>query len=193
MDLNKHSANAAVGYTAGNAPKKKTKWIYILLGLIVLATGIGLMFWLNDDSEQRPATSATPDTIVVEEVKAAPIPDTTATLVANPIPYRTDESYRLYLFTFGSFALSAPTEELNKLVKVMHTNEAMKIQVFAYADNVGSVKFNQTLSAKRAKAICNYLVLQGIASSRILWKGSGISTQYADQSENRRAEFILAK
>ncbi|KAA6327440.1 Outer membrane protein A [termite gut metagenome] len=69
----------------------------------------------------------------------------------------------------------------------------MKIKIVAYTDQVGSPAFNQALSEKRAKAIYDFLVSKGIEKSRLSYQGKGISTNYANDAENRRAEFVLAE
>lgn len=87
--------------------------------------------------------------------------------------------------------------ELNKLVGLMKDNATIKIQVSGHTDNVGTDKDNQLLSENRAKAVCNYLVVNGIAASRISYKGYGESKPVTGNNTeegramNRRTEFTV--
>ena len=107
------------------------------------------------------------------------------------LPYKPNETYKIYQFPFGASDYSQPDPELDKLVKVMSENTSVKIQIFAYTDNVGSAEYNQVLSQKRAKAIYDYLISKGINSGRLSYQGKGISAKYSNDAENRRAEFVI--
>jgi outer membrane protein OmpA-like peptidoglycan-associated protein len=85
--------------------------------------------------------------------------------------------------------------ELNKLVELLRANPTMKIELGGHTDNVGNKTYNQKLSENRAKAVFDYLVSQGIAASRLSYKGYGDTQPIADNSTeegralNRRTEF----
>ncbi len=87
--------------------------------------------------------------------------------------------------------------ELNQLKKLLEDNPTMKIQINGHTDNVGSDSDNQLLSENRAKAVRDYLIQNGITSTRISYKGYGESQPIDtnDTSEgrqlNRRTEFIV--
>lgn len=69
--------------------------------------------------------------------------------------------------------------------------------LYGYTDNVGSKKYNQKLSEKRAKSILDYLKLNGIDESRLVYNGQNFENPSGDNStekgraENRRVEIIL--
>ncbi|OAV73449.1 Photosystem I P700 chlorophyll a apoprotein A2 [Bacteroidales bacterium Barb6] len=130
-------------------------------------------------------TTAEPTNEVVNNKSTEP------TKGKSELPYKPNVAYKVYLFPFGVSNYSQPDANLDKLVKVMTENSAIKVQILAYTDNVGSVESNQVLSQKRAKAIYDYLASKGIDKSRLSYQGKGISTQYSSDAENRRAEFIL--
>ena len=73
----------------------------------------------------------------------------------------------------------------------------MNIQINGHTDNVGSEGDNQSLSTKRAKAVQDYLINEGIESSRLRYKGFGENQPIASNDTvdgkrtNRRTEFIL--
>ena len=71
------------------------------------------------------------------------------------------------------------------------------IVVAGYADSIGTEKFNQNLSMRRARAVKAYLeVNHGIAPDRIIMKGYGehgpIATNETDdgRAKNRRVEMV---
>lgn len=47
------------------------------------------------------------------------------------------------------------------------------VMITGYADRIGSEKYNQKLSEKRADAVKNYLIAQGIAANRLEAQGKG--------------------
>ncbi len=47
------------------------------------------------------------------------------------------------------------------------------VMITGYADRIGSEKYNQKLSEKRADAVKNYLIAQGIAANRLEAAGKG--------------------
>ena len=71
------------------------------------------------------------------------------------------------------------------------------IEVYTHTDNVGSDRYNRVLSEKRAKALKNLLVSNGIDSADIIAVGVGENEPIADNSTaagkaiNRRGEFIF--
>jgi outer membrane protein OmpA-like peptidoglycan-associated protein len=47
------------------------------------------------------------------------------------------------------------------------------VDVYGHTDTTGSTAYNQRLSEERARAVANYLISRGVASSRIRWQGFG--------------------
>lgn len=86
--------------------------------------------------------------------------------------------------------------QLDELVYVMkYEVPTLIIEISGHTDNVGSPMANVTLSERRAKAVRNYLLEQGIAEERVEWKGYGGSNPIASnkteegRKKNRRVEF----
>ncbi len=86
--------------------------------------------------------------------------------------------------------------ELNKLVKILKDNPAIRIELSSHTDSRSSDEYNLTLSQQRAQAAVDYLVSQGIAADRMVAKGYGetkllipnAQTEEEHQT-NRRTEF----
>lgn len=90
--------------------------------------------------------------------------------------------------------------ELNKLVELLRANPSLKIELGGHTDNVGNKTYNQKLSENRSKSVFDYLVMQGIAASRLSYKGYGDTQPIADNTTeegralNRRTEFkVISK
>ncbi|MDR4505006.1 MAG: OmpA family protein [Candidatus Scalindua sp.] len=88
------------------------------------------------------------------------------------------------------------TTNLDNAIHVLTRNRDLKIKIVGHTDNVGSMEYNIDLSEKRANAIKEYFVENGIDRSRITTTGVGFSQPIAtnDTPEgralNRRAELI---
>ncbi len=103
----------------------------------------------------------------------------------------TGESYILDKLDFspGSIALpaSAP-EELDKLVQFLKSNPRQSVFLSGFTDSSGDATQNQNLSRRRAAAVADYLIRQGIDPKRIHSSGLGETNPIApnDTAEGRR-------
>ncbi len=100
-------------------------------------------------------------------------------------------------FNSGSARLSdASIPLLTNLHDIVSRCPDLKIEIGGHTDSDGSETANQALSQRRAQAVNNYLVDQGIASDRLVTVGYGesrpvMSNDSADgKRRNRRIEFI---
>lgn len=80
-------------------------------------------------------------------------------------------------------------------VKSRPITDALLIQ--GWTDSVGSDLYNKKLSARRAQAVKNYLIQNGVDADRITVRGEGKSFKYNNQTPegryaNRRAEIIFS-
>ncbi len=85
---------------------------------------------------------------------------------------------------------------LNSLVESMKTDSRAKLRIEGYTDSIGSESYNMELSRKRAQAVADYLVSQGIDASRLQVIPMGESNPVASnktaegRAMNRRVEII---
>jgi outer membrane protein OmpA-like peptidoglycan-associated protein/tetratricopeptide (TPR) repeat protein len=99
-------------------------------------------------------------------------------------------------------------KELDKLVKVLTDNPTMEIELSSHTDCRATIKYNATLSAKRAEAAVQFIASRGVSISRMIAAGYGESRLVNkcacedttvvpctdDQhQENRRTEFKILK
>ncbi len=87
--------------------------------------------------------------------------------------------------------------ELDKLVRTLRQNPAVRINIAGHTDNVGDPRLNQSLSEYRARVVMNYLIRHGIAGDRVGATGYGGSRPVAGndtetgRAKNRRVEFVV--
>lgn len=102
------------------------------------------------------------------------------------------------LFGFDKSDLSdAAKTTINDLNTILQKYPDENVLIIGHTDDVGSDSYNQTLSERRATSVANYLISEGVSSSRITTKGMGESDPKvpndtdAHRAENRRVEFVL--
>lgn len=103
------------------------------------------------------------------------------------------------LFAFGKYDLRpAAREALAKLSGIVLGHPGLKLSVEGYTDSIGSDEVNQTLSERRAGAVRDYLVQQGVDPGSITATGFGKSNPVASndtnegRQQNRRVEIIIS-
>jgi OOP family OmpA-OmpF porin len=90
--------------------------------------------------------------------------------------------------------------ELNKVVTFLKQNNSVEIEIAGHTDSKGADDYNINLSQGRSQSVVDYLISQGIDSSRLTAHGYGegkpIDSNDTDEgrANNRRVEFtVLAK
>ncbi len=126
------------------------------------------------------------------ELQSIPAEIVTTIEKAKPIILK-----NVFFETGSAELLSTSLIELDRLKNLLVDNLQLNIQINGHTDNVGSEGDNQSLSTKRAKAVQDYLIKEGIANSRLRYKGFGESQPIASNDTvdgkrtNRRTAFIL--
>jgi outer membrane protein OmpA-like peptidoglycan-associated protein len=103
------------------------------------------------------------------------------------------------LFAFNKYDLKPEARErLAKISGIVLAYPDLKLQIEGYTDSIGSDEYNQTLSDKRAEAVRDYLVSQGVSMNNVSAQGMGKADPVADNSTaagrqlNRRVEMIVS-
>jgi outer membrane protein OmpA-like peptidoglycan-associated protein len=103
------------------------------------------------------------------------------------------------LFAFGKYDLRPNAREaLAKLSGIVIGHPGLKLSVEGFTDSIGSDEVNQTLSEKRAGAVRDYLVQQGVDPASTNATGFGKSNPVASndtnegRQQNRRVEIIIS-
>ena len=92
--------------------------------------------------------------------------------------------------------------DLEKILDVLTQNPTMKLDIRSHTDSRASNKYNEVLSENRAKSTLDWLVKNGIESSRLTGKGFGetqlvnncsddVKCTEEEHQLNRRSEFII--
>jgi len=103
------------------------------------------------------------------------------------------------LFKSGSFELlGGARERLAKVSGIVLAYPSLHLSVEGHTDSIGTDDYNQQLSEKRAQAVRDYLVQQGISSDAISASGFGKTAPVASndtpdgRKQNRRVELVLS-
>jgi outer membrane protein OmpA-like peptidoglycan-associated protein len=103
------------------------------------------------------------------------------------------------LFATGKADLGSDAKiALAKLTGIVLNYPSLKLAIGGYTDSTGSAEMNLTLSTKRAGAVLNYLVSQGLDAGSLSTQGYGMSNPVADNStaqgrqRNRRVEIVIS-
>lgn len=104
------------------------------------------------------------------------------------------------LFRFDSAELDPQYKpDLELTVDVLNKNPDLNVRIDGYTDSTGDETYNKNLSERRAKAVREYLVSQGIDAGRLSTKGFGEDNPAypndtrENRQKNRRTEFTRAE
>lgn len=129
-------------------------------------------------------------------------------LQAQVAELQAEETDRGWILTLGSdvlFDVGKATikpggrRALANLARVMRQEAERKIVIEGFTDDRGSAQANQRLSERRAEAVRDALVREGIEASRIDARGLGASYPVASNQEpggrqlNRRVEILIGE
>ena len=88
---------------------------------------------------------------------------------------------------------------LQRIAAQLKGDESIRVSVEGHTDNTGNSEKNMEISEKRAEAVREYLVSQGMADDRIMATGKGESEPVATnktpagRQQNRRVELIITR
>jgi OOP family OmpA-OmpF porin len=99
---------------------------------------------------------------------------------------------RMAVISDDSFGL------MDEISKVLADNpQILKVRIEGHTDSIGTDKYNEELSDKRAKAVLDYIVEHGVDAGRLESKGFGEASPIGDnetdegREKNRRVEFKI--
>ena len=101
-------------------------------------------------------------------------------------------------FAFDSAKLTPESEQvLDQAVQELRDAPSVSVRVEGHTDSIGSEAYNLQLSQRRAEAVVDYLVSQGIESTRLepvgMGEGNPIASNDTEEGryQNRRVDFIV--
>lgn len=102
------------------------------------------------------------------------------------------------MFEFGEYNLKSGAEgDLDRLAEFMRQYPQREIRIQGHTDSVGDEEYNRELSQRRANAVKQYLVAQGVEASRVATIGRGEAMPVASNDTaagrqlNRRVEILI--
>ncbi|HLK06882.1 MAG TPA: OmpA family protein [Candidatus Angelobacter sp.] len=103
------------------------------------------------------------------------------------------------LFDFNQATLKPGAKlRLAKVSGIIMAYPDLKLEIDGFTDNKGTPQYNMTLSDKRAKAVRDFLVSQGVGTDAVTTKGFGESNPVATNAtaagrqQNRRVELVVS-
>ncbi|WP_397444666.1 OmpA family protein [Polaribacter sp. R77954] len=170
---------AIIGNNVGNG--KNSKLGAVIGG--VLGGGAGVLIGKRMDEQAKKIESEIPGAVVER--------------VDNSIVVTFDENSGVYFDTNKSNINPKSKATLDKLAKVFMDFPDTKILVVGHTDSSGKDDYNMLLSEKRAKSVTNYLISDGISSTRLetLWYGETQpkfdNTTAEGRAKNRRVNVAI--
>ncbi len=148
---------------------------------------------LEDKLDQRDIALNVKNTTIAQKEKVK--------LEKNVIETIKESSFERIYFDFDRATLKPESlEALNAFLTYLKQNKTIRAEIGGHTDSFGSAVYNQSLSLKRANAVVDYLVKNGIAKDRLLAKGYGETQPIASndkevngREKNRRIEFKILK
>ncbi|MBL0693944.1 OmpA family protein [Comamonas sp. JC664] len=132
------------------------------------------------------------------EPKPEPKPEPVTQAPPPEAPSRLPTEHHVQ-FPVGQSTLSdSERRNLDAVADYLKANPRVSLRIEGHTDNTGPEELNRTLSQERADAVRQYLIQQGIESSRLTAKGFGPDQPIASnethegRSANRRVEFVTS-
>ena len=124
-----------------------------------------------------------------------------ACLATLPVYKFEDYETSLIYFDFGKHGLTAAARQrLDNLAKYLKADPAVKSVVLeGHTDNIGKLRGNDKLAARRSQAVKDYLAAQGAPADKFSLKSHGerqpaqSNRTNAGRAENRRVTVTLVK
>lgn len=121
-----------------------------------------------------------------------------ALLVAQTLLFAQEIERWSVEFEFDQHALTPVSViTLQEILDFYSTNNGQQIDLLGHTDNVGNKAYNQTLSQKRAAAVKEYLVANGLQKDQITTNAFDYSAPTSDNTDetgrakNRRTEILV--
>jgi OOP family OmpA-OmpF porin len=150
--------------------------------------GVSLIYAFNPPPAPPPPPVVQPAP-VAEAPAPAPEP------VAPPPPPARFEKVTLSateLFGFDSATLSMPQPKLDDIASALQADPSITdVDIVGYTDRLGSTKYNQKLSQRRAEAVRTYLVGKGIDAKRLQAHGKGEQNPVVTDCKQKKKSALI--
>jgi peptidoglycan-associated lipoprotein len=170
--------------------KSSSRIPLLLLAVLVAAAVSGC-------AKKPAATTPVPPAPAPTQTETPPTPPPApAPEPTPPAPAVNASDLQVVYFAYDSFQLDdGARAALDQNARLLRENASLTVSVDGHCDERGTVEYNQALGQKRAEAVQQYLMDQGIAAARLRPISYGKERPAADGhdesawSRNRRVEF----
>jgi peptidoglycan-associated lipoprotein len=135
-------------------------------------------------------------TVTVDDGHGHTASDSVTIQVINPI--KRELTFEDVYFDFDRSSLRPEAQRiLDDAVAAMNANPTLNITIEGYTCNIGTAEYNLALGERRAKAVRDYLIGKGVASTRLTTVSYGEERPKYDNSReetrrmNRRAALVV--
>jgi OmpA-OmpF porin, OOP family len=152
---------------------------------------VGLTYAFDKPSAPIVRTAQAPEP--VREVAPTPPPTPVPTPPPAPPAPRMERITlsATELFAFDSAQLRLPQPKLDEVASALNANTSINnVMIIGYADRLGSDKYNQKLSERRAMSVKNYLTGKGIDAGRLKAEGRGEANPVVMCTDKNRPALI---
>jgi len=147
---------------------------------------VGLNYAFNP-----PPVAAAPAPAPEPVVEAAPAPAPVAPPPPPPARFEKVTLEATKLFEFDKADVIMPSPKLDEIASALQADTSItNVDITGYTDRLGSDKYNQKLSERRANAVRDYLVSKGIDGNRLKAYGKGEANPLVQCNEKNRAALI---
>lgn len=109
----------------------------------------------------------------------------------DPISYDYKMILNFVYFDFNSAKLQEESfDELNRLKQFMVDNPNTSIEIAGHTDSIGPKAYNKELSLRRAQAIVNFLIEEGVEAGRLVAQGYGEEDPLASNDDEREGREL---
>ena len=152
--------------------------------------GVSLIYAFNPPPAPYVAPAPAPEPAPVVQAPA-PAPEP----VAPPPPPARFEKVTLSateLFAFDSATLSMPQPKLDDIAAALQADPSITdVDIVGYTDRLGSTKYNQKLSQRRADAVREYLVSKGVDAKRLQSHGKGEANPVVTDCKQKKKSALI--
>lgn len=160
---------------------------------VVLATLALVAAGCSSTPKEEPVAEPIVTSPTDAATEETPVEEVAPSDAESTLSVRLDSVY----FDFDSFALTSESRtSLQQVAETLKSGEGARVQIEGHCDERGSNEYNLALGEKRARAVEEYLISQGVDSSLLSTISYGEERPVAPGSDeeswakNRRAEFV---